>query len=166
MSGTPRCLLLIALFLLAPAAMATAMPLSDPQGDVPRRDVDLLGGEITLQNGALEARLKLDGSVRRGNVYSVRIHGRRGERWTMIGVRGRKHSTFIARDERTGEKRPAHGRLVNQLVVLRFSASRMGAGMGDFGFSVAARSPGRPVRLDVMPAGSAPAGGELIHYRG
>ena len=72
---------------LAVPVAAEAMPLSDPPGDVKSRDVDILGGEVVLGGGKVALRLKLAGGLRDRDVYTFRVFGQGGERWTLRASR-------------------------------------------------------------------------------
>ena len=95
-----RILVVVGLIGLVVPVTAQAMPLSDPPGDVKRTDVDLLGGEIVLGGGVVTLRLKLAGGLRDRDVYTLRIFGQDGERWTLRATRKDGKSSFSARDER------------------------------------------------------------------
>ena len=159
-----RILVAAVLIGLAVPLTAEAMPLSDPPGDVNRRDVDLLGGEIQLGGGRVTVRLKLAGALRDRDVYTLRVFGRDGERWTLRAVRKDGKSSFSARDERRRKSYRARGTLINRLVAISFSASRMGAGLGRFRFSISASSPSSPPVLDTLPAKGRPRGTATIPF--
>jgi hypothetical protein len=140
------------------------MPLSDPAGDVRLAHVDLLGGEILLGGGRVTVRLKLAGALRDRDVYTLRVFGEGGERWTLRAVRKDGRSSFSARDERRRKSYRARGSLVNRLVAISFSSSRMGASRGRFRFSISAAAPSRPPALDTLPAKGRPRGTAAIPF--
>ena len=72
-----RILLAAALLGLAVPFAAHGMPLSDPPGDVPRADVDIVGGQILLRGGMVVVKFKLADFLKRRDVYVVHIFGRR-----------------------------------------------------------------------------------------
>ena len=149
---------------LAVPLTAQAMPLSDPAGDVKRADVDLLGGEIRLGGGVVTLRLKLAGALRERDVYTLRVFGQGGERWTLRATRKDGKSSFSARDEARRKSYRARGTLINRLVAISFSSSRMGAGTGRFRFSISAAAPSRPTALDTLPAKGRPRGTAVIPF--
>lgn len=159
-----RLLLVAALIGLAVPFAAQAMPLSDPPGDVKRSDVDILGGEIVLGGGNVTMRLKLAGGLRDRDVYTLRIFGQGGERWTLRASRKDGKSSYSARDERRRKSYRASGKLINRLVAISFSSKRMGANKGHFRFSVSAASPARPPALDTLPAKGRPRGTASIPF--
>jgi hypothetical protein len=159
-----RILVVVGLIGLVVPVTAQAMPLSDPPGDVKRADVDLLGGEIVLGGGVVTLRLKLAGGLRDRDVYTLRIFGQRGERWTLRAVRKDGKSSFSARDEGRRKSYRATGKLINRLVAISFSSSRMGANNGRFRFSISAASPSRPPALDTLPAKGRPRGTASIPF--
>jgi hypothetical protein len=159
-----RILVAAALIGLVVPVIGQAMPLSDPPGDVKRTDVDLLGGEIVLGGGRVALRLKLAGGLRDGDVYTLRIFGEGGERWTLRATRKDGKSSFSARDERRRKSYRANGKLINRLVAISFSSSRTGANNGRFRFSISAASPSRPPVLDTLPAKGRPRGTASIPF--
>jgi hypothetical protein len=159
-----RILVIVAALGLVVPLAAQAMPLSDPAGDVKRPDVDLLGGEIVLGGGVVTLRLKLAGAFRAGDVYTLRVFGRGSERWTLRALRKGGRSSFSARDERRRKSYRAGGTLINRLVAISFSSSRMGAASGRFSFSVSAAAPSRPPALDTLPAKGRPRGTAAIPF--
>jgi hypothetical protein len=159
-----RLLLVATLIGLVLPVTALAMPLSDPPGDVKRRDVDLLGGEIVLGGGKVTLRLKLASALRDGDVYTLRVFGEAGERWTLRAVRKKGRSSFSARDEGRRKSYRAGGALVNRLAAISFSSSRMGAATGRFRFSISAASSTRPPALDTLPAKGRPRGTAAIPF--
>ena len=82
-----RILLATALLGLAVPFAAHGMPLSDAQGDVPRSDVDIVGGEALLTGGKVVVKFKLADSLKRRDVYVAHIFGRGGEHWLLRAVR-------------------------------------------------------------------------------
>jgi hypothetical protein len=159
-----RLLLVAALIGLVLPVAAQAMPLSDPPGDVKRSDVDILGGEIVLGGGNVTMRLKLAGGLRDRDVYTLRVFGQGGERWTLRAIRKDGKSSFSARDESRRKSYRANGKLINRLVAISFSSSRMGANNGRFRFSISAASPSRPPVLDTLPAKGRPRGTASIRF--
>ncbi len=159
-----RFLLVAALIGLVLPVTALAMPLSDPPGDVKRSDVDILGGEVVLGGGKVTLRLKLAGGRRDRDVYTLRVFGQGGERWTLRASRKDGKSSFSARDEKRGKSYRANGKLINRLVAISFSSTRMGANKGHFRFSVSAASPKRPPALDTLPAKGRPRGAATIPF--
>ena len=159
-----RIVLVAALVGLALPVTALAMPLSDPPGDVKRPDVDILGGEIVLGGGKTTLRLKLAGGLHDRDVYTLRIFGQGGERWTLRASRKGGKRSFSARDERRHKSYRASGKLINRLVAISFSSSRMGASTGHFRFSISAASPTSPPALDTLPAKGRPRGTASIPF--
>lgn len=147
---------------LAVPVVAEAMPLSDPPGDVKSRDVDILGGEVVLGGGKVALRLKLAGGLRDRDVYTFRVFGQGGERWTLRASRKDGKSSFSARDEPRRKSYRANGKLINRLVAISFSSTRMGANKGHFRFSVSAASPSGA--LDTLPAKGRPRGTASIPF--
>src|SRR5262245_12231201 len=157
--------------LLAPAPLGLAvpfaahgMPLSDPPGDVPRRDVDIVGGQILLRGGNVVVKFKLADFLKRRDVYVVHIFGRRGEHWLLRAVRTSRVS-LTARDLVRHRRAAATGVMVDRLVEIRFPAARVGAARGVFRLSLSAAAPGRRRVLDPLPARGRPPGTALIPYR-
>ena len=68
-----RILVATALLGLAAPFAAHGMPLSDAQGDVPRSDVDIVGGETLLTGGKVVVKFKLADSLKRRDVYVVHM---------------------------------------------------------------------------------------------
>ena len=159
-----RILLAAALLGLAVPFAAHGMPLSDPPGDVPRADVDIVGGQILLRGGNVVVKFKLADFLKRRDVYVVHIFGRRGEHWLLRAVRGSRVS-LTARDLVRRRRAAAKGVMVDRLVEIRFPAARMGAESGVFRFSLSAAAPGRRRVLDTMPTRGRPRGTALIQYR-
>jgi hypothetical protein len=161
---TAKILVVLAALGLAAPFAAQAMPLSDPPGDVKRADVDILGGEIVLGGGNTTLRLKLAGGLHDRDVYTLRIFGQGGERWTLRASRKDGKSSFSARDEGRHKSYRARGQLINRLVAISFSSSRMGASKGHFRFSISAASPKSPPVLDTLPANGRPRGTASIPF--
>ena len=159
-----RILVAAALLGLAAPFAAHGMPMSDPQGDVPRADVDIVGGQILLRGGSVVVKFKLADFLKRRDVYVVHIFGRGGEHWLLRAVRGSRVS-LTARDLVRGRRAAAKGVMVDRLVEIRFPAARMGAESGAFRFSLSAAAPGRRRVLDTMPTRGRPRGTALIQYR-
>jgi hypothetical protein len=159
-----RILVVVVALGLAVPFTAQAMPLSDPEGDVKRGDVDILGGELLLGGGKVTLRLKLADALRGGDVYTLRVFGQGGERWALRAVRKSGKSSFSARDEVRRKSYRASGTLINRLVAISFSSRRMGASTGRFRFSISASAAGRPPSLDTLPAKGRPRGAASIPF--
>ena len=159
-----RVLLAAALLGLVVPFAAHGMPLSDAPGDVPRPDVDIVGGEVLLTGGTVVVKFKLADSLKRRDVYVAHIFGRGGEHWLLRAVRTSRVS-LTARDLVRGRRAAATGVMVGRLVEIRFPAARMGAAKGVFRFSLSAAAPGRRRVLDTMPARGRPRGTALIQFK-
>ena len=158
-----RILVATALLGLAAPFAAHGMPLSDAQGDVPRSDVDIVGGETLLTGGKVVVKFKLADSLKRRDVYVVHIFGRDGEHWLLRAVRTGRVSV-TARDIVRRKRVAASGVMVDRLVEISFPAARMGAAKGVFRFSLSAAAPGRRRVLDTMPTRGRPRGTALIQF--
>ena len=161
---TAKILVVLAALGLAAPFAAQGMPLSDPQGDVPRSDVDIVGGEILLKGGKVVVKFKLADSLKSRDVYVVHIFGQRGEHWLLRAVRTGGVS-LTARDLVRHKRAAATGVMVDRLVEISFPAARMGAGKGVFRFSLSAAAPGRRRVLDTMPSRGRPRGTALIQFK-